>query len=146
MNGRQAKKLRKLARTERSGEQGVVERGLVARSRKDDTLVQSPLSVRRMYQALKDRFNDLTQAIGIAKPRRERARKEPQADACFHNLHAPVAVIQKPLQFILDKCARFGDDGKAVEIDQRYFEAKYAADRGDGAKVKRIAAQFAAAA
>lgn len=145
MNGRQAKMLRKLARNERAGEKDVVDRALVARGRKDDTMVQSPQGVRAFYQKLKDRFNMLTRRhASEAKPLPERKRT-PAETFRTYDAAAP-AVIQKPLEFILNRCATIGEDGKVVDIDQRYFEAQRAAKRGDGATVKRIAAQFAAAA
>lgn len=57
MNGKIAKRLRKMAREEMMTDKGVVERELViARVRGHDRVVNEPISVRAMHQQLKSAY------------------------------------------------------------------------------------------
>lgn len=57
MNGKMAKRLRRLAREEMMTDRGVVERELViARVRGHDRVVNEPISVRAMNQQLKSAY------------------------------------------------------------------------------------------
>ena len=57
MNARKAKMIRQMARSEISGDQGVVDRELVIK--RNGQVVNHPNSVRSMAKALKKRFNDV---------------------------------------------------------------------------------------
>ena len=57
MNAKSAKMIRRMARSEISGDQGVVDRELVIK--RNGQVVNHPNSVRAMAKALKKRFNDV---------------------------------------------------------------------------------------
>lgn len=58
MNGKTAKRLRRMAKTEMSGDAGNQDRELViARRRGHDVVVNNPDTTRAMYLALKNSFN-----------------------------------------------------------------------------------------
>ena len=57
MNGKMAKRLRKMAREEMTTDRGVVERELVvAKVHGHDRVVNEPISVRAMHQQLKSAY------------------------------------------------------------------------------------------
>ena len=57
MNAKSSKLIRRMARSEISGDQGVVDRDLVIK--RNGQVVNHPNSVRAMAGALKKRFNDV---------------------------------------------------------------------------------------
>lgn len=66
MNGKLAKRLRKLAKLEMSANAETVERELVvARVRGHDRIINEPLTVRAFYAQLKDAYKDY--ASGVRK-------------------------------------------------------------------------------
>lgn len=66
MNGKLAKRLRKLAKLEMSANAETVERELVvARVRSHDRIINEPLTVRAFYIQLKDAYKDY--ASGVRK-------------------------------------------------------------------------------
>lgn len=146
MRGLRAKWLMKWARDERSQEKDIADRELVQRGRRDSTLVHSPYSIRATYQKLKAAWLRKIRSSGSPKPLPERNRKE--ADTFKMRDDRPSAVIQKPLEWILGHCPPTVKQdpitgGEVVILHPMYARARHAANRGDGATVKRIAASFA---
>lgn len=74
MNGKMAKRLRKLAKLEMSGNAQTVERELVlARVAGADRVINEPLTVRAFYLKLKDAYGDFRSGV----------RKTPQKQSDF---------------------------------------------------------------
>jgi hypothetical protein len=69
MNGKMARRLRKLAKLEMSSNKETVDRELVlARVRGADRVVNEPLSVRAFYLKLKDAYGDFSRGVRKAQP------------------------------------------------------------------------------
>lgn len=141
MRGIQSKRLMKMTREERAGEQGVTERELV--QKKSGSFVNSPWTIRAMYQQLKRAWKAARSFAGEVKAKAQRVREpskvrvEKRADA------DPVAVIRKPLDHILKFYPPAQNERGEWVADPRYLKAVRAANRGDGLTVKRMAAACA---
>lgn len=68
MNGKMAKRLRKMAKLEMSTNKETVDRELVlARVAGSDRVINEPMSVRAMYLKLKDAYDDFKGGARIAR-------------------------------------------------------------------------------
>lgn len=141
MRGIQSKRLMKLTRQERANEKDITERGLV--QKKSGSVVNSPFTIRAMYQQLKRRFRFVSSFAGEVKLAVTKARDTLRTAAA--RKPDRIAIVQKPLMLILQHCQPHQSprDPETWLPHPTYAKARRAADRGDGAEVMRIARQFA---
>lgn len=161
MRGIRAKSLMGLTRAERAGEKDIVERELV--QKRSGSVVHGPNTIRAMYLRLKAQFKfvstfdrsaaelkiALQKLTGEFKEKVQRVRERVMAKP-KRNTVKPQGrqVIESPLMLILQHCQpEIKKDpltGETYGIPHPlYRRARLLADRGDGAAVRRIAAQFA---
>jgi len=134
MNGRIAKRLRKMALTEMMGD-GVPKRDLVMGNR---SVVNSPQSVRAMYLKLKAAYKHTT-----CSPRPLRVRAHKASGFYRKQTGQCIALIQSPLKHLkaYAKLAADGLDGGAAK--SIYAQATAAAKRGHGYTVRLLAQLYA---
>lgn len=154
MRGTVAKALRRMAREERKGEQGVVN---VAWSKNSSGSTQlAAHSVRALSQKLKSKYKRVRAGLSPMTAAEERsagiAPAPVKARPKRRRIPRPLiqrraGVIEKPLMLILEYCQPevvrdMHGQPMTVIPHPLWKQARIAADRGDGATVRRIAAQF----
>lgn len=172
MRGRLAKALRNEVRIERAQESGVTETGWVqkksgavvvaptsiramyqrlkgkykmlrrlpphlSRDQAEIALLTAAEARQRGIQAKAERIPKQTATRAKrAEERQQAARRRIVRDKI-------IAIIQRPLMLILEYCQPAQQPDGSFTPHETYAQARHAADRGDGATVRRMAYQFA---